>query len=346
MNNWNNTINIIIIGLTMIIVFITAMMREGFEDGIQIKEVVQEKIKESPQYAKWTEMYGVSGSTGFNIPTTNNTTSYDYDHTTQQNNTIVFYGENNSTANVSNNLGQLQIKVNFGNGNTETYNYSQMYDDQIIFIGSGSNKAVMIKTENSMSLTIYSDGNTYNFYSNINENKNKLAGYLNDYYYADDLQTNQSQTNQDTQISSQPTFPKYDYSNYLPDGIPKSAIPYGKEDLYILKSEVVPPVCPICPPPIVVMNDSKSKSKAPPCPACERCPEPIVDCKKVVKYKKDGGGSYGSFMNFNQDAEPVQNIFNQFEEKTKLFEKGKNYKPESSSDGPMPLLNSFSAFGI
>jgi len=26
-------------------------------------------------------------------------------------------------------------------------------------------------------------------------------------------------------------------------------------------------------------------SKCPPCPACERCPEPTVDCKKVVNYK-------------------------------------------------------------
>jgi len=26
-------------------------------------------------------------------------------------------------------------------------------------------------------------------------------------------------------------------------------------------------------------------SKCPPCPACERCPEPTVDCKRVVKYK-------------------------------------------------------------
>jgi hypothetical protein len=36
-------------------------------------------------------------------------------------------------------------------------------------------------------------------------------------------------------------------------------------------------------------EDKKSEpediSKCPPCPACERCPEPTVDCKKVVKYK-------------------------------------------------------------
>ena len=28
-----------------------------------------------------------------------------------------------------------------------------------------------------------------------------------------------------------------------------------------------------------------SPDTCPPCPACERCPEPVVDCKKVVHYK-------------------------------------------------------------
>jgi hypothetical protein len=32
-------------------------------------------------------------------------------------------------------------------------------------------------------------------------------------------------------------------------------------------------------------SEPEDISKCPPCPACERCPEPTVDCKKVVKYK-------------------------------------------------------------
>ena len=57
-------------------------------------------------------------------------------------------------------------------------------------------------------------------------------------------------------------------------------IPAGNEDLYVLKSEIVPPVCPKCP-------DSKTcprKEKCPPCPPCERCPEPAFTCKKVPDY--------------------------------------------------------------
>lgn len=48
------------------------------------------------------------------------------------------------------------------------------------------------------------------------------------------------------------------YSTSLPRGIPASQIVPGSEDLYILKTQVVPPVCPACP----------------------RCPQPSLDCKK------------------------------------------------------------------
>lgn len=71
----------------------------------------------------------------------------------------------------------------------------------------------------------------------------------------------------------------YDNSS---QGIPKNQIPKGDEDLYILKSEVVPPVCPVCPP--VLACDSKDDSKCQPCPPCARCPEPAFECKKVPNY--------------------------------------------------------------
>jgi hypothetical protein len=93
----------------------------------------------------------------------------------------------------------------------------------------------------------------------------------------------------------------------LPKGIPKSQILPGEEDLYILKSEVIPPVCPKCPDPIVNCpgNDKFDAAKCPPCPPCARCPEPAFECKKVPNY----------------------NAFNQ------------NYMP-------VPVLNDFSSFGM
>jgi hypothetical protein len=72
------------------------------------------------------------------------------------------------------------------------------------------------------------------------------------------------------------------YSSSLPNGIPSSQIIPGTEDLYILKSQVVPPVCPACPSTKAL---HESSSTCPPCPACARCPEPAFECKKVPNYK-------------------------------------------------------------
>ena len=71
----------------------------------------------------------------------------------------------------------------------------------------------------------------------------------------------------------------YDYSSSLPPGIPISQIPPGQEDLYILKSEIVPPVCPA---PVPAVHCSTEKCA--PCPPCARCPQPNFECKKVPNY--------------------------------------------------------------
>jgi len=68
-------------------------------------------------------------------------------------------------------------------------------------------------------------------------------------------------------------------------GISASSIPPGDEDLYMLKSEMVPPVCPACP----VSSACPRTEKPPPCPACARCPEPSFECKKVPNYNAATG---------------------------------------------------------
>jgi hypothetical protein len=76
------------------------------------------------------------------------------------------------------------------------------------------------------------------------------------------------------------------YSSSLPTGIPASQIVPGTEDLYILKSQVVPPVCPACAATTGSYGKGgKDDAKCPPCPACARCPEPAFECKKVPNYK-------------------------------------------------------------
>jgi hypothetical protein len=79
----------------------------------------------------------------------------------------------------------------------------------------------------------------------------------------------------------------YDYSSSEPQGVSRSNIPEGDEDLYMLKSQIVPPVCPACPGcnKTVNINSSSNGDKCQPCPACARCPKPAFDCKKVPNYK-------------------------------------------------------------
>tara|TARA_B100001093_G_C26672697_1_gene946895 strand:+ start:261 stop:1106 length:846 start_codon:yes stop_codon:yes gene_type:complete len=84
-------------------------------------------------------------------------------------------------------------------------------------------------------------------------------------------------------------------------GIPSSQIPVGDEDLYILKSQIVPPVCPECPP----VNCGDCKTKCQPCPPPARCPEPAFECKKVPNYAAAKTNPYlpvpwlNSFSQFN-----------------------------------------------
>ena len=90
-------------------------------------------------------------------------------------------------------------------------------------------------------------------------------------------------------------------------------IPPGDENLYILKSEIVPPVCPACPP-VIEGGGCPAACKAtcapcprpppiPPCPPCERCPEPQFQCKKVPDYKNIIPGNL---------PRPLLNDFSQF----------------------------------
>lgn len=105
------------------------------------------------------------------------------------------------------------------------------------------------------------------------------------------------------------------------NGVTKNEIPSGEEHLYILKSEIVPPVCPKCPdcPKQSVKNVEK---ECPPCPGPERCPEPAFTCKKVPNYT----------------VSSVDSVL-----PSPMFMSG-NGGNGAGSSGPMPVLNSFAKF--
>ena len=133
-------------------------------------------------------------------------------------------------------------------------------------------------------------------YSNSKLSKDKkLEGYHDD----DD---------EDNNLNSYGNLNKYPnvvMNNMLTAGkkrfknISGSQIAPGSEHLYMLKSEIVPPVCPACP----AVTTCPTEKKCPPCPPCARCPEPAFECKKVPNYS----GQNDSYL-----PQPVMSDFSQF----------------------------------
>ena len=167
---------------------------------------------------------------------------------------------------------------------------------------SNGKQAVEI-TSPQGSKVVYTEDNTHPFTSDSNQNAGP-SGIMEDYYNPNGSQTNLSSMGSSIDSSNSSANPSSDaYYNSLPKGIPRCQIPPGQEDLYILKSEVVPPVCPACPPPIVQCPDKTDVNKCPPCPPCARCPEPAFECKKVPNY---------SAFNPNYMPVPVLSDFSSF----------------------------------
>jgi len=149
----------------------------------------------------------------------------------------------------------------------------------------------------------------------------------------------------------------YDYSNSLPQGIAKSQIPPGYEDLYVLKSAIVPPVCPAAP-------TIPREEKCPPCPPCARCPEPSFECKKIPNYNSlssNDNNNCSSFPNNNNSLSPFPN-YNSLNNNNNSLSPFPNYNslnnnnnssPFSNNNNnnnnkslPVPVLSDFSSFGM
>ena len=108
-------------------------------------------------------------------------------------------------------------------------------------------------------------------------NTNTNTTYSNYPYPTQNNQQNNQPYNEPT--NQQNNSQCFNYYNSLPKGVPRNQILPGQEDLYILKSQVVPPVCPACNPVVIYKNKPCEA-----CPACARCPEPNFECKKVPNY--------------------------------------------------------------
>lgn len=255
-------------------------------------------------------------STSSSNNSSSNSNSYDnYNHYDGTSYPTIFYGPNGGTARVIQTPNNNTIVITNKNGTTDIYYIDKNATDPSISTYYGPNsgsakiitdsngkQAVEITTPNG-SKVVYTGDNTYTY--------NSQDGTINQY----DADNNTTGSDYNTAYSSSTyygpnggqattvsgpagnTYATYDssaYTNSLPQGIPRSQIPAGDEDLYILKTQVVPPVCPA---PVVIekcSGDNFDVTKCPPCMPCARCPEPAFDCVKRPNYKA-----------FSQDFLPV-----------------------------------------
>lgn len=175
------------------------------------------------------------------------------------------------------------------------------YDSTDVFKGPGGSIAeVFIGRDNQPRVSIADrEGNTKVFaadgtQSDENTNNNGRSNHDSSNHDSSNHGSRMGTNNYETVYSSS------NYSSSLPRGLPSSQIVPGTEDLYILKTQVVPPVCPAC---AATTGSYGKNTKCPPCPACARCPESSFDCKKVPNYNT---------MDSQDSPFPVFNDFTSF----------------------------------
>jgi len=254
--------------------------------------------------------------------TTNGTTNYDnYNHYNGSSYPTTFYGPDGGTARVIKTDNNNTLVITNKNGTTDIYYIDSNDNNNVdtytgknggsakMITDSNGNQAVEITGPNGSKL-VYTGDNAYTYNSQddtINQydsNNNTTGSDVNasaSTYYG----PNGGQATTVTGPGGN-TYSSYDssaYYNSLPQGVSRSQILPGEEDLYILKSQVVPPVCPACENPIIKSSDSMDVTKCPPCKPCGRCPEPQFSCKKVPNY----GAVNQDFMPM-----PVLNDFSTF----------------------------------
>jgi hypothetical protein len=234
----------------------------------------------------------------FNPPrhTTNQVSSGIETNANYTRNTPTYFGPYGAIATiVKTDNGQTAIKVTTLSG---TYYYNTSGSQMMTNTSTQYYGSTGTQNQPAMYSMAYQqardNSNTQNsqYYGPYNNDKSfSVTGSKNKLTYSPEVNTDN--------ISSNIGSTSNDYYSSLPPGIPRAQIPPGKEDLYILKSQIVPPVCPACP----SSTFYPRQEKCPPCPPCARCPEPSFECKKVPNYNA---------INNDFLPAPVLNDFSQF----------------------------------
>jgi len=294
-----------------------------------------------------------------------------YNHYAKTSVPTLFYGTNGRIAKVENTNGRFSIITTDKMGANAVYTdnvpvtqtpkpepernvyYGPQKTRAVFYTDNEGNKAIRVMF-NDGSLNTYSEVNTEAF-TNIAASGNAKAQSAST--PTSNVGSSQPQPSPGAQsgqsIAVEEVDSPSDYSQVytlsltadntqssLPKGVPRYMIPPGQEDMYILKSEVVPPVCPACPPPLLNCSGGTSGGdKPPPCPPCARCPEPDFTCKKVPNY---GQGNTGSSYNT-----PVENMGNGNGAGAGASNAGGSIvTPDGATPSlPYPALDNYTTFG-
>jgi hypothetical protein len=290
--------------------------------------------------------YGSSGTT----PTLTTSNPYDnYNHFDKSSYPTKFYGPNGTTATVLNKDGTYSLVITDTAGKTTIYTVNAPSADttitQTTFYGPNGGTAKITKDNNG------------NYIINVMKPDGTTMIYT--------VTTTQGQTvpppSQEDITSTKSTFTLgqgysslsssgstgYDYSSSLPKGIPKSMIPKGQEDLYILKSEVVPPVCPACP--ACSRGISSGSSNSGLTPGSQGGTSSVSGNTSSGSSATTTGGSFlDSFSNNYMESTkcPPCPPCARCPEPAFDCKKVPNYNSINNSYLPMPVLSDFSNFGM
>jgi hypothetical protein len=184
-----------------------------------------------------------------------------YDHYTKDNYAQTYYGPNGSTVRIIHVGDTYSIIETDPNGNTNTFTLQSNHPDESF---SEISHNTFYSNVTGASATVTNINGTYTI--KITSSDGKVTVYSEEIPQV----TTSSPLFDDTTMPPQ--------ASALPPGIPKAMIPFGQNDLYILKTQIVPPVCPMCPNCYrpnkknkKTSSKSKGKSGSSECPACETC---------------------------------------------------------------------------
>ena len=248
-------------------------------------------------------IYSPTQNKGITYDTTPTSTT-----TTSNRGTVTYTGPYGTTATLTTMGGITELAVTFRNNSSSIFYIDKNDTTGTVYIDSYGDKAVVSTVNNTIVVTTrHGEVLTY---TKVSGNVTSYSPYTSSYSSTPSY-TSTSVTNQNTGNTVGSVTGPNDNTVYYSENsgyvngkpITVNNVPPGDEDLYILKSQVVPPVCPVCPPQIV--KKCEKEKECGPCPI-QRCPTAPFKCVKQPDYSN----------------------------------------PEIKQYLPIPVLNSFSTFGL